>query len=58
MTEACAIIDYLGLEIRAIAQKLFPGGIDASSVWDEGILDMGTIHLPFNLKQHLWADGT
>lgn len=47
-----------GHVIGSLAQRLFPEGTDASSVWDEEVIDMSRIHLPFNLKQHLWVDKT
>lgn len=47
-----------GHVIGSLAQKLFPEGTDASLVWEEEVIDMSRIHLPFNLKQHLWIDKT
>lgn len=47
-----------GHEIGALAQKLFPKGIDASELDSEQLIDMSRFSLPFNLKQQLWLNKT
>lgn len=49
--------DY-GHNIGRIAQKLFPGGVDASIGNCERTIDMTPCSLPFYLKQHLWIEKT
>lgn len=44
--------------IGALAQKLFPNGVDASDLDAERVIDMSRFSLPFNLKQQLWLDRT
>lgn len=47
-----------GHAVGNLAQKLFPGGIDASDVSSERVIDMSRFSLPFNLKQQLWLEKT
>lgn len=42
----------------ALAQRLFPDGIDASDVDSERIIDMSRFSLPINIRQQLWLDKT
>ena len=48
----------IGHRLGALAQKLFPNGIDASNLNSECIIDMSRFSLPFNLKQQLWLNNT
>lgn len=47
-----------GHHIGYLAQKMFPDGIDASTIGSEMTIDGVKVHLPFNLKQYLWIDKT